>query len=101
MNKQSDCKLTIGLFATLVICLLIAVLVYPDDWVIPLPLAAVFGPFLGMKLGLYDSFPLALLAIGLIAPIAFKRNKLRVFLSIIGICIWAFVGLACGAVLYA
>lgn len=74
---------------------------YPNDWTLPIPLASVFGPALGIRMGFGECLVLALICGGLMTPIAFRQNAWTILLLALGICLWLFSGYAASQWLYA
>ncbi|OYV04352.1 MAG: hypothetical protein CFE26_17355 [Verrucomicrobiales bacterium VVV1] len=73
---------------------------FPDDKELPLPLAALIGPFLAMRLGFVEGFAGALICLGFSAPFAFKPRPLNLLLLSAGIGIWMLIGWLTGLLLY-
>ena len=92
----------LGVYGVFLASSLIAVSVWPDDWPIYTPIAAIFGPFLAMWLGwdawsYTDFFGEGLIAFFgvaiLVLPFAFKTNPATTMLMILGVLLWCVVGL--------
>jgi len=79
----------------------IACFFYPDDMVLPLPLAAVFGPFMAMRLGDSAGALSLLICLGFVAPFIWRRHVLTVLLLCLGVGLWAYTGYVAGRFLYA
>lgn len=74
---------------------------FPEDKVLPLPLAALFGPFLAMRLGFVEGFVGVLICLGFSTPFAFKPRPLNLVLLSVGIGSWMLIGWLTGQLLYA
>jgi hypothetical protein len=90
---------------SLVTCLLF---VYPDNWILPLPLAALFGPIMLIRLG-YGSIATSFLSEGIITvlvvsifimAIGFKTNWITISLFVFGVLLWLIIGAMAGQILY-
>jgi hypothetical protein len=78
-----------------------ACFLYPDDAVLPLPLAAVFGPFVAMRLGFSGGILMIVLSLGLAMPFVWKPHPITALLLCWGIVLWLYAGFAAGQWLYA
>ena len=75
---------------------------WPDDWVIHTPLAALFGPWLAIRLGAIPVAVIGLVAfIAFVTPSCFRPNKFTLALLTLGFLTWAAVGGLVGQILWA
>ena len=96
ISKRIPPVFCIAFFAVCVACLL-----YPDHWVLPLPIAATFGPILSIRMGFTLGIPVLLLCVGLGIPFLMKQTPLSSLMLAIALGIWGFIGLKSGGLLYA
>ena len=74
---------------------------WPDDAVIPIPLAVIFGPCLTMKLGISEGPVVLLICVALSLPLVWKPNLWTSLAAILSVAMWVWTGLATGLLLYA
>ena len=84
------------IFACLVGGAAVATFLYPADWKLPLPVAALLGPFLGVRMQLEGSFCFLVACLMLMAPIAKWQNVWTGILLFAGLGLWLYAGYACG-----
>ena len=100
--KQSGKSLLRFLVATLVIAIPgVAAFVYPENWILPLWLAALFGPYVGIRMGLDGAVLFALFCIAFFVPIMFRLNIWTTILALPGVLLWLYAGYTAGQWLYA
>lgn len=73
---------------------------WPHDLPMPLPIAAVLGPFLTLSLGIGSGLPALVAFLCLTAPFLFKQHLLTIFLLMLGIGLWLATGYFTGTLLY-
>jgi len=96
MSQENRSHLPPIIFACFVVLAGAATFLYPDDWNLPLPIAALFGPFLGVRMQLEGSFPFLLAFLILMVPITKWQNVFTGILLLVGLGLWLYSGYACG-----
>lgn len=100
MNLTRNSVISIALGCLHVFLIAAATFLYPNDWPLPLWLAAVLSPLLGIRLGLAGAVSGVLICISLVFPVLIWRSIWTLILAILGICLWLFSGYMVGGLLY-
>lgn len=103
-NARSSLNIVTVAVSVFVLATAVLVLAWPDDWAIHTPLAALFGPWLAIRLGSeMGVFGIAGLLVfaGLSAPSCFKRSPARIAMLFGAFASWAIVGAFAGQLLWA
>jgi hypothetical protein len=99
MKSKANRALLVG---SVLVALSAITLLYPDDWVIPRAVSALFGPILAMRMGFYMAgFTTIILSVTNFVPVIFRTTPLTIACLVVGIVIWCVTGFLAGAWLYA
>ena len=95
MTQQKHSHLPAVVFACFIALAWAVTCLYPGDWNMPLPLAALGGPFWGIAMELDGSVPILLALLTLMAPIVQWQNVWTVILLLVGLGLWLYSGYMC------
>ena len=110
IHMQSKSFAAIATATLLIASVAIASFLYPDNWMLPRSLAAIFGPFMAMKIG-FGSFAMPGIGIAgagvlatcsaLFSTALLRPNRLTMILAVVGVALWLYSGYHTGGWLYA
>ena len=89
------------IYGVLLVLTCIGSIFWPDDLSMPLPIAAVLGPFLTLRLGIGSGVPALVISLCLTAPYIFKQNIFTIAAPLLGLGLWLATGYFTGTLLYA
>ena len=101
MNQSRKTLLALAVAYLAILIVGVVTFVYPDDRPVPLWLATLSGPFIGMRMGFSDAIWLVLLCVMLVTPISFRLNIFTIISAAFGIFLWLQTGFMAGQWLYA
>jgi hypothetical protein len=94
-------KQILGALLGLLVLVGVVCMCWPNDAVIPIPLAVIFGPLLTMKLGISEGPVFLIICVVLSLPLVWRLNLWTSLAAILSVVMWVWTGLATGYLLYA